>query len=148
MKRIFFICMLITFGTTAFAEDYASTQDAVTLVTNIVHAITANREGTLREITNKDPKWVHGDLYPVIYDMDGKCIAHGQNAKQIGKDLIDMEDADGKEFVRERVTLATSHTTFWQDYKFTDPLTKKVLPKSAYCARTGNDIICAGVYKR
>lgn len=80
--------------------------------------------------------------------MNGKCLAHGQNPKQVGKDLIDMADADGKEFVKERVALAKSKGKFWQDYQFTDPVTKKVLPKSAYCEKTGDVIVCAGVYKR
>jgi ATP-dependent Clp protease ATP-binding subunit ClpX len=44
-----------------------------------------------------------------VYDTGGKCLAHGQNEKQVGKDLIDLADADGKEFVKERVELAKSN---------------------------------------
>jgi cytochrome c len=36
---------------------------------------------------------------------------------------------------------------FWQDFKFTDPLTKKVLPKEMYCERVDQVVICGGVYK-
>ncbi len=113
-----------------------------------VKAVAADKATTLKEITAKDKKWVNKDLYAVVYDMTGKCLAHGQNEKQVGKDLIDMADADGKEFVKERVQLAESKGKFWQDYKFTDPVTKKVLPKSAYCEKAGDVIVCAGVYKR
>ena len=59
-----------------------------------------------------------------------------------------LADADGKEFIKERVALAKSKGKFWQDYKFTDPVTKKVLRKSAYCEKAGDNIVCAGVYKR
>jgi cytochrome c len=130
------------------AEDFANKKDAEDIVVKAVKAVSTNREGTLREITGKDKKWIHKDLYPVVYDTSGKCLAHGQNEKQVGKDLIDIVDADGKEFIKERVELAKSKGKFWQDYKFTDPVTKKVLPKSAYCEKTGEDIICAGIYKR
>ena len=75
-------------------------------------------------------------------------LAHGQNAKQVGKELIDMKDPDGKLFVKERVELARSKGKFWQDYKFTDPVTKKVLPKQMYCERLDETAVCAGVYKR
>ncbi len=119
---------------------FATPKEAEAMVAKAVKALGADRTTTLKEITGKDKKWVDRDLYPVVYDMHGKCIAHGQNEKQVGKDLIDLADADGKEFIKERVSLATSKGKFWQDYKFTDPVSKKVLPKSAYCEKTGENI--------
>jgi signal transduction histidine kinase len=148
MKQIIVTLMLSACLASAQAEDFADAQDAEAIVAKAVKALAADRDGTLKEITAKDKKWIKLDLYPVVYDMKGKCLAHGQNEKQVGKDLIEMADADGKEFIRERVTLAASKGKFWQDYKFTDPVTKKVLPKSAYCEKTGGDIVCAGIYKR
>jgi len=99
------------------------------------------------EMTAPSKTFVDRDLYLVIYDMNGVPLAHGQNAKQVGKSLIDLQDPDGKLFVKERVDFAKSKGTFWQDYKFTDPLTKKVLPKQMYCERTDDVIVCGGVYK-
>lgn len=131
-----------------FADDYATAKEAEAMVGKATKAIAANKDASLKEITGKDKKWVIKDLYPVVYGMDGKCLAHGQNEKQVGKDLMELADADGKEFIKERVQLAGSKGKFWQDYKFTDPVTKKVLPKSAYCEKTGDLIVCAGIYKR
>lgn len=132
----------------AMAGNYATPKEAEAIVAKVVEALHTNRDQTLKEITAKDKKWVSRDLYPVVYDMNGKCLAHGKNPKTVGKDLIDMADANGKEFVKERVDLAKSKGKFWQDYAFSDPISKKVLPKSTYCEKTGNDIVCAGVYKR
>lgn len=144
---VFGVATLISSVTFA-ADNYASAKEAEAMVMKAVKAVSADQAGTLKEITAKDKKWIDRDLYPVVYDMNGKCLAHGQNEKQVGKDLIDLADADGKEFVKERVALAKSKGKFWQDYKFTDPVSKKVLPKSAYCEKTGEQIVCAGVYKR
>jgi len=130
------------------AGEFATPKEAEAIVAKAVKAVTADRDGTFKEITAKDKKWVDRDLYPVVYDMTGKCLAHGQNPKQVGKDLIDFADADGKEYMKERVSLAKSQGKFWHDYKFTDPVTKKVLPKSMYCEKSGELIVCAGVYKR
>ena len=133
----------------AFAVDsFASAKDAEDMVGKAVKAVNADKTAAFKEITGKDKKWVDRDLYAVVYDMNGKCVAHGQNEKQVGKDLIELADADGKEFVKERVALAKSKGKFWQDYKFTDPVTKKVLPKAAYCEKAGELIVCAGIYKR
>ncbi len=52
-----------------------------------------------------------------------------------------------KEFVKERMALAKTKGTFWQDYKFTDPTTKKIAPKSMYCERLDDAVVCGGIYK-
>jgi hypothetical protein len=40
-----------------------------------------------------------GELYRVVHGLDGKCLAHGANPKQISRDLIDLTDVDGKQEV-------------------------------------------------
>ena len=150
MKKLLTYTLAVLFmsGNFVAAEEFATAKDAEAMVAKAVQAISVDQNGTFNEITAKDPKWIIADLYPVVYDMNGKCLSHGQNAKQVGKDLLEIADADGKEFVKERVSLAKSQGKFWQDYKFTDPVTKKVLPKSAYCEKSGEVIVCAGIYKR
>lgn len=139
---------IVSFDQVFAADKFATAKEAEAMVAKAVKAISADRAEAFREITAKDKKWVYLDLYPVVYDMNGKCLAHGQNEKQVGKDLIDLADADGKEFIKERVEFANSKGKFWQDYKFTDPVSKKILPKSAYCEKTLEVIVCAGIYKR
>ena len=130
-------------------EDFGTKPEAEALVHKAVAYIkSAGREKAFAEFTGKAPGWVDRDLYVVVYGMDGKGIAHGQNPKMVGKDLIEMKDAAGKAFVKERVELAASKGHFWQEYKFTDPVTKKVLPKEMYCERLEDLITCVGVYVR
>jgi len=150
MKKSLFILAALPFFISPLlaADEFATPKEAEAMVGKAAAAVLADKVAAFKEITAKDKKWVDRDLYAVVYDMNGKCLAHGQNEKQVGKDLIDLADADGKEFVKERVALAKSKGKFWQDYKFTDPLTKKVLPKSAYCEKAADVIVCAGVYKR
>lgn len=118
------------------------------MVVRTVAALKANRAKTLEEISAKDARYVDRDLYAVVYDLSGKVLAHGANNKMVGKDLIELKDPDGKEFVKERVELARSKGKFWQEYKFTDPETRKILPKEAYCEKADDAVVCAGVYKR
>jgi hypothetical protein len=61
--------------------------------------------------------------------------------------MIDAQDVDGKFFVKERVDLAKTNATFWQDYKFVNPVSKKIEPKQMYCERLGDTAVCGGVYK-
>ena len=132
----------------AGAEERATKKEAEAMVKKAVAAYKSGGENTFPDFTAPSKKFVSKDLYIVVYDLNGKCLAHGQNAKQVGKDLIGMKDPDGKAFVKERVDMAKAKGNFWQDYKFTDPLTKKVLPKQMYCEKADDkNIICGGIYK-
>lgn len=134
--------------TMAGAEERATKKDAEAMVKKAVAAYKADGTKVYADFNAPSKKFVNKDFYIVAYDFTGKCVAHGQNAKQVGKDLIGMKDPDGKAFVKERVDLAKSKGSFWQEYKFTDPLTKKVLPKVMYCEKADDKaIICGGVYK-
>ena len=146
--RFLFATAMMASSVTFAADNFATPKEAEAMVDKAVKAVAADKAATFKEITGKDKKWIDRDLYPVVYGMDGKCLAHGQNEKSVGKDLIDLADPDGKEFIKERVELAKSKGKFWQDYKFTDPVTKKVLPKEMYCEKLDDMVVCAGVYKR
>ncbi len=131
------------------AAEYGTAKEAEAMVNKAVKHI--KKEGAANayaDFTGKKKGWVDRDLYVVVYDLNGKVLAHGQNEKQVGKELIALQDADGKEFVKERVELAKSKGKFWHDYKFTDPVSKKILPKSMYCEKLDDTAVCAGIYKR
>ncbi|MGV8836169.1 cache domain-containing protein [Cellvibrio sp.] len=131
------------------AEEFGTTADAEAMVKKAIgHIKSVGADTAYSDFTGQSPDFIKNDVYVVVYSMGGKALAHGQNPKQVGKELIDFKDADGKEFIKERVQLAKSKGNFWQDYKFTDPVTKKILPKSAYCEKVDETIVCAGIYKR
>jgi hypothetical protein len=133
----------------AFGNTNASRDEAVALVKKGISFIKANgTEKGYAEFSNKAGAFVDRDLYLTVYGLDGKCLAHGSNPKQIGRDLIELTDVDGKYFVKERVALARSKPEgFWQDYKFTNPVSKKIEPKSMYCEKLGETAVCGGVYR-
>jgi cytochrome c len=142
------LCALALTQSVSFAAGERATKaEAEAMVAKGVAAVKAKGDGAYVELTAPSKTFVDRDLYLVVYDNTGKCLAHGQNPKQVGKDLINLKDPDGKEFIKERVELASSKGKFWQDYKFTDPLTKTVQAKQAYCEKVGNVIVCGGIYK-
>jgi cytochrome c len=128
--------------------DFASKDEAVSMVKKGVAFVKANgKDKGYAEITNKKGAFVDRDLYLVVYGLDGTVLAHGANEKQVGHNLIDLKDIDGKLFVKERVELAQKQPTFWQEYKFTNPVTRKIEPKEMYCERLDDTVVCGGIYK-
>jgi cytochrome c len=140
--------LLAPFATLA-AEGGATEADATAMVKKGVAFIKANgKEKGYAEISNKATgQFKDRDLYLVVYGLDGTVHAHGANEKMIGKNLIDLKDVDGKAFVRERVEMGKAKPSFWQDYKFTNPETKKVEPKAMYCERLDETVVCGGIYR-
>lgn len=136
-------------GAALAKDEWASKDEAVAMVKKGIGFIKANgKEKGYAEITSKQSRFKDRDLYLVVYGIDGVVRAHGQNEKMVNKNLIDLRDVDGKLFVKERVELAQTKGTFWQDYKFTNPVTKKVEPKQMYCERMDEVVVCGGVYRR
>ena len=150
MKRIVvaMIGMLATLSSPAFAADRGTADEAVALVKKVIATIkTEGKDKVYAAINNKDPRFIDRDLYVFAYDMDANCPAHGSNPKMVGRNTIDTQDTDGKYYIKERMELGKAKPSFWQDYKFPNPVTKMIEPKSAYCEKADANLICVGIYK-
>ena len=148
MSVLVVLVMIGLAGGSIAAEKRGTAAEAEKMVKKaIAMAKAKGNDAVFAEINNPKGQFTDRDLYVFVYDMNGKCVAHGQNPKMIGKELIDMKDADGKAFVKERVEIAKTKGSGWQDYKFTDPITKKIDQKRAYVERHGELIFGCGIYK-
>jgi cytochrome c len=153
MSRKFLLNALIASAVAVIATgnahaNNATAPEATAMVKKGVAFIkSSGKDKGYAEISNKSGQFNDRDLYLVVYGLDGTVRAHGANEKMIGKNLIDLKDVDGKAFVKERVELATSKGSFWQDYKFTNPVSKKIEPKSMYCEKLDDAVVCGGIYK-
>ena len=142
------IFLILSCGLT-FAADAGTKEEAVAMVKKAIDYIKANgNDKAFAEISNPKGQFVDRDLYVVVYDMNAKCLAHGQKKSMVGKELIDFKDVDGKEYMKERVELMKKNQTAWQDYKFMNPVTKQIEPKSMYVERFGDLIVGCGIYKK
>lgn len=141
------LALLVGASMPAISAEKGTKDEAKAMVSKAVAFIkSGGAEKAYAEFSVKGGKWTDRDLYVVVYGLDGKVLAHGSNAKLIGKMLIDAQDVDGVYYVKDRVNLAKSKGEFWQDYKFVNPTTKKIEPKQMYCQRVGETAVCAGIY--
>lgn len=130
----------------ALADDAA---DATAIVKKAVAYIKDNgKEKAFVEFNNPTGAFTKGELYVFVSDMQGKMLSHGANTKLIGKNLIDLKDADGKLFVKDYTELAKAKGSGWVDYKWVNPNTKNIDKKSTYVEKTDDVIVGAGIYKK
>jgi cytochrome c len=132
----------------AHAQDRGTAAEAETMVKKAVAYIKANgAEKSYEEFTN-GKSFKDRDLYIIVYDLNGKCLAQGANAKLVGKDLIGLKDPDGKPIIKLFVDLAKEKGKGWvEGYKFMNPVTQKMEGKAMYLERVGDTLVGSGIYK-
>ena len=99
------------------------------------------------DFTRPDGGFVDGELYVFCYDRNGVNMAHGGNRSFVGRNLLHIKDPDGAEHNLMIVRMGFDHERGWVDFKWPNPVTKRIEHKSAYVIRT-NDVVCGvGYYK-
>jgi hypothetical protein len=148
-----FLCVLfIQFAAIgcALAQERGTADQAKALVEKgLSHIKSAGIEKAAEDFSNKDGKWHEKDLYVFVQKFDGNTIAHGGNKGLVGKNMIDLKDANGQTFIRSMIDTAKSKGSGWVDYMWTNPQTKKVEPKTTYVVKIPDfdGLIGVGIYK-
>lgn len=89
--------------------------------------------------------WHDRDLFVTVRDSGGRFVAHGDNIALVGLSILDLHDIDGKAFTREALAIPDAG---WVKYKWRNPATDTVEPRSSYTVRVGDYIVEAGAYAR
>lgn len=109
----------------------------------------AGKEKAFAAVSDTTNKEFHDrDLYIYVYDLNGTAVAHGNNPRMVGKNLIDLKDGDGKPMIKNMVELAKSPAgKGWVEFKWPNPVTKVVEQKAGYVERVDDMMVGSGIYK-
>ena len=130
----------------AAAAEFGTIDEAKALVKKaVVYADKNGRDKAFEEFSKSPGPFVDRDLYVVVYDMQGLALAH-PNPKWRGKNMMDVRDPSGHNWVKERTDLAQKQANGLQDTQIFNPVTKKVEPKKVYWERHGDLIFVSGAY--
>lgn len=134
-------------ASTTLAPASETKEDAVAMVKKSVALIKADGTEKAYAAISAGGQFVDGGIYVVVQGFDGMTLAHATNPKLIGKNMIDAQDVDGKYFAKEMAERGQKEASFWFDYKFANPATKKIQVKDMYCEAVPPTTVCAGVYR-
>lgn len=115
-------------------------------------------DAAIKEINNKEGKFVSKNTYVYLLDLKGTLQAHPFNPQVIGKSLFEQKDTNGKLFVQEQIEIAKTKGEGWTEYMYPTPAElKKPTPfkekisskKLSYVYRVpGKDLLAvAGVFE-
>ncbi len=132
----------------AHAADHATADEAVALTNKAAaHFQAVGKEKALDDFTNDKADYSDRDLYVACIDQDGISTANGQNKALIGRDLTKVKDADGRSLGGLLLAMMKTEKEGWLDYRWPDPLTKKIEAKSTFNKHFGDQICGVGIYK-
>jgi len=133
----------------AWAADKGTADEAVAMVKKAAALIkSAGKEKAYAAISDPANKDFHDrDLYVYVYDLNGVALAHGNNPKMVGKNLLALPDSNGKLMIKEMVELAKSKGTGWVEFKWPNPVTKAIEQKAGYIEKVDDVMVGSGIYK-
>ena len=130
----------------ANAADQATPDEAKAMAIKAVEYLkSAGPEKAFAEFDAKDGRWHDRDLYVTVLDSNGVAVAQGNNPGLVGKSVIDLRDVDGKSFAREMIAVKDAS---WVNFKWQNPVTKAVEPKTSYEVRVGEYVVGVGAYSK
>ena len=142
------LALLLALPLTGLAAERGTANEAKAMVQKAINAMKKGGvDATVSEINKRDGQYTDRDLYVVVYDLNGKNLAH-LNPKMVGKLWIGTKDQDGHYLIQEMVGLANGPGDGWVDYKWPNPISKAIEQKSTYIEKLDNGtIIGCGIYK-
>lgn len=102
------LVLLLTFlgpGRAPAADDpaaytYSDTRALVSLVDRAAALVAAEGEDAFKDFAEPGSDWFTGQIYFFAYDLDGVCIFHAASPDLVGRNLIELEDINGKPVIR------------------------------------------------
>ena len=149
MKRLLSILLLLVFvsSTIISQEKRATPSDAEAWVKKaIAYYKEAGLEKSFKEFSNPNGMFTKGDLYIMVYDLEGKCLAQGSDSSAVGKVRLDLTDPDGKFIIKDRIEIAKNKGSGWQNYRWANPVSKAVEDKTVYVEKIDGYVFTCGAY--
>ena len=148
LKSMSIAAFVLALHIPGWAADNGSAAEATALVQRAAEYLKANGPAKAYAAFNDQAgQFKDRDLYMFVMDLNGKMLAHGANAKLIGKDLAGLKDSDDKYFIKSMLDVAKAKGKGWVDYKWPHPVTKAIEPKSTYVEKIDDLVIGCGIYK-
>jgi hypothetical protein len=149
MKRLagfLVLAAVLLFAPVVLAAGQATPDEAKAMAVKAAEYLkSVGPDKAFAEFSAKDGPWHDRDLYVSVQDSKGVMLAHGDSQALIGKPMADLKDVDGKPFIQEKLAVTD---TAWINYKWRNPVTKVVEPKTQYVIRVGDYLVGVGAYAK
>jgi signal transduction histidine kinase len=138
----------LVFAVAVQAAERGTPDEAKALLVKAVTYLKANgKDKAFAQFADKQGAFVNHDLYVTVIDLQGKTLVHPFSPQLVGKTNLELEDADGKLFYKERLEVAKAKGSGQQDYKVIHPKTKALEVKRAFFEKVDDVVLTTGAFK-
>lgn len=135
----------------AFAADQrASADEAKAMVKRAGEFLKKNgKDKAFAEFNNPKGAFIDRDLYIFAFmaNGDGVELANGGNAKLVGKNVLEMQDADGQYLIKNILAVGKKKEgNGWVEYKWVNPVSKEIAHKRVYVENFDGVLLGCGAY--
>jgi hypothetical protein len=143
------VIMMLAAGSSAvFAQTRGTATDAQEMMKKaVVYLQETGKEKALAEFNDPKGKFIYRDIYIYASDEYGLTLAHPITPVLVGKNMMNLKDADGKMFIKEALDIVKEKGSAVVAYRWMHPQTKKVEMKGTYVTRVNGVILFCGYYK-
>jgi hypothetical protein len=113
----------------------------------VAHIKAVGKQRACNDFDDPRGSYIFGEFYLSVFDVHGVRLANGFDPASRGEQIRDIQDADGKYHVRAIIEKAKARGKGWEDYKWTNPVTRQVEPKSVYFELIDDAVVTCGVYR-
>ncbi|MFC5354461.1 cache domain-containing protein [Azospirillum himalayense] len=97
---------------------------------------------------NRDGEFRHGALYVTVIDFAGVWKVYPPRPAGVGISVINVKDPDGRDIVRDILSVARDGGEGWVEYRWLNPASNRIEPKTTFVKRVpGQDLVAyVGLY--
>ena len=117
------VAVLAGFASIAAAETDAEARAMLTAAQGELAA--KGVAGAAKEF-NAGGKWRGKNSYVVLVEFTGNMLAHANNAKLVGKNMLEAKDASGKPFIQDTIKAVQTRAESTIDLRWGNPNTQKI----------------------
>jgi cytochrome c len=137
---------VLAIGTSANAGTAAEAQALAERAVAHIHDV--GRQQAFADFSRPDGGFVDGELYVFCQDASGVVVAHGGNPKLVGRNMADVRGPDGRLANVEINHLGLTQGSGWLEFRWPNPVTKRIELKAAYVLKVDDHTVCgSGYYK-
>jgi cytochrome c len=140
--------ILASFFAATSASGHTADEAQALAQRGLAHIQDVGREKAFADFNRPDGGFIDGDLYIFCQDVSGVVIAHGGNPKIVGRNMSDIRGPDGRLSNVEINQLGLSQGSGWLEFRWPNPVTKRIELKAAYVLKVDDHTVCgSGYYK-
>jgi len=106
----------------------------------------AGRERAFAQISDPGGPFIEGGRYVFALSTGGELLAHPFSKQLLGKNLAELRDSEGTDFIRKLLDKAKRKDGGFVEYKWPVPGSEEELHKETFFVRVDGVILCSGFY--